>query len=81
MRLMECISLQTVFHAWYINLYDFRGNNLWKVDAEDLRYALLIMPNLESLDISDNPIEDDGIRSVDLCSPLISSIIAMKSHN
>lgn len=46
-------------------MYDFRGNNLDKDDADDLRYALVHMPNLEVLDMSDNPIEDDGIRSVE----------------
>ncbi|KAJ4728379.1 Leucine-rich repeat, ribonuclease inhibitor subtype [Melia azedarach] len=43
---------------------NLRGNNLRKADTKDLRFALLHMPKLESLDISDNPIEDDGIRSL-----------------
>ncbi|XP_044502365.1 NACHT, LRR and PYD domains-containing protein 5 isoform X3 [Mangifera indica] len=55
------LQAKTLQSLRFLNL---RGNNLRKVDAEDLRYALLIMPNLESLDISDNPIEDDGIRSL-----------------
>lgn len=46
------------FHA-------IRGSNLDRDDAYDLTYALVHMPNLEVLDISDNPIEDDGIRSVE----------------
>lgn len=50
---------------------DFRGNNLDKDDAVGLRYALVHMPNLEVLDISDNPIEDDGIRSVKIYSACI----------
>ena len=40
----------------------FRGNNLDTDDMVGLRYALAHLPNLEVLDISDNPIEDDGIR-------------------
>ena len=42
----------------------FRGNNLHKEDAESLMYASSLMPNLEILDISDNPIGDNGIRLV-----------------
>lgn len=42
----------------------FRGNELRKDDADNLRYALAHIPNLEFLDISDNPIQDDGIRSL-----------------
>ncbi|KAI8523159.1 hypothetical protein RHMOL_Rhmol13G0051900 [Rhododendron molle] len=38
-----------------------RGNNLRKDDAACLKNALVHMPNLENLDISDNPLEDDGI--------------------
>ena len=41
----------------------FRGNNLLESDAIGLRYALFHMPNLEVLDISDNFIGSDGIRS------------------
>ncbi|XP_021651436.2 uncharacterized protein LOC110643388 [Hevea brasiliensis] len=41
---------------------NLRGNNLHKYDVESLRYALFYMPNLEILDLSDNPIEDEGIR-------------------
>ncbi|MQL93352.1 hypothetical protein Taro_025991 [Colocasia esculenta] len=43
---------------------NLRGNNLGKDDAEDLKYALLRMPSLRRLDISDNPLTDDGIRSL-----------------
>ncbi|PPD92481.1 hypothetical protein GOBAR_DD10579 [Gossypium barbadense] len=54
------------------------GNNLQKDDAGNLRYVLVQMPSLEILDLSDNPIEDDGIRSLipyfaeasKSCSPL-----------
>ncbi|OMP06386.1 Leucine-rich repeat, ribonuclease inhibitor subtype [Corchorus olitorius] len=41
---------------------NLRGNNLQKDDASNLKYALVQMPSLETLDLSDNPIEDDGIR-------------------
>lgn len=43
----------------------FRGNNLNKDDVDGLRYAFIHMPKLEVLDMSDNPIEDDGIRLVE----------------
>lgn len=36
----------------------FRSCNLERDDAESLRHALNCMPNLDSLDLSDNPIED-----------------------
>ncbi|KAK1353008.1 NACHT, LRR and PYD domains-containing protein 14 [Heracleum sosnowskyi] len=41
-----------------------RGNNLRKDDADCLNYALFHMPNLETLDLGDNPIEDDGIMTL-----------------
>ncbi|KAL1313557.1 hypothetical protein HN51_040124 [Arachis hypogaea] len=47
-----------------LRVLNLRGNNLQKDDVENLRYALGHMPNLEELDISDNSIEDDGIRSL-----------------
>lgn len=47
-----------------LRLLNLRGNNLCKADARDLRSALVHIPNLEILDISDNTIEDDGIRSL-----------------
>ncbi|XP_050363520.1 uncharacterized protein LOC126782339 [Argentina anserina] len=47
-----------------LRVLNLRGNNLNKDDADDLRYALVHMPKLEVLDMSDNPIEDDGIRNL-----------------
>ncbi|KAK7336948.1 hypothetical protein VNO77_17502 [Canavalia gladiata] len=47
-----------------LHVLNLRGNNLRKDDAENLRYALVHMPNLEELDISDNLIEDEGIRNL-----------------
>ncbi|CAE5991497.1 unnamed protein product [Arabidopsis arenosa] len=43
---------------------NLRGNELDRYDAENLAHALLHMPGLESLDLSGNPIEDSGIRSL-----------------
>ncbi|XP_030499259.2 uncharacterized protein LOC115714650 isoform X2 [Cannabis sativa] len=43
---------------------NIRGNDLDEDDALGLRYAMVHMPHLESLDISDNPIEDGGIRNL-----------------
>ncbi|XP_077227277.1 RNI-like superfamily protein isoform X2 [Tasmannia lanceolata] len=62
-----------------LHVLNLRGNNLCEDDAEDLTCALIHMPNLQSLDISDNPIGDDGIRSLipyfieasDRASPLV----------
>uniref|UniRef100_A0A2P2LWK7 NACHT LRR and PYD domains-containing protein 13 isoform X4 n=1 Tax=Rhizophora mucronata TaxID=61149 RepID=A0A2P2LWK7_RHIMU len=61
-----------------LRVLNVRGNNLHKEDAENLMYASGLMPNLEILDISDNPIEDDGMRCLiphfieapERCSPL-----------
>ncbi|KAM3731268.1 hypothetical protein ACB098_12G150000 [Castanea mollissima] len=47
-----------------LRVLNLRGSNLRKDDAESLRYALVHMPNLEDLDISDNSIEDEGIRNL-----------------
>ncbi|KAJ8749517.1 hypothetical protein K2173_025712 [Erythroxylum novogranatense] len=44
-----------------LRMLNVRGNNLRKDDAENLRYALVWMSNLEILDLSDNPIGDEGI--------------------
>lgn len=70
MTLLEQFTWRFTYfsNCWF--MYDeaatvvIRGNNLRKGDADGLKYALVHMPNLESLDISDNFIEDDGIRSV-----------------
>ncbi|CAK7349471.1 unnamed protein product [Dovyalis caffra] len=48
-----------------LRVLNIRGNDLQKDDVESLSYALVSMPNLEVLDISENPIEDDGIRLVE----------------
>ncbi|KAL5059820.1 hypothetical protein RYX36_031424 [Vicia faba] len=45
-----------------LRVLNLRGNSLRREDAESLGYALAYMPNLEDLDISDNPIQDEGIR-------------------
>ncbi|CAN6460520.1 unnamed protein product [Victoria cruziana] len=43
---------------------NLRGNGLGKEDAEDLKSTFIYMPRLKHLDISDNPLEDDGIRAL-----------------
>ncbi|KAF0888799.1 hypothetical protein E2562_017796 [Oryza meyeriana var. granulata] len=45
-----------------LTLLSLRANNLNKSDIEDLCKILVKMPNLRDLDISDNPIMDEGIR-------------------
>ncbi|CAO2824440.1 unnamed protein product [Amaranthus hypochondriacus] len=45
-----------------LRVLNLRGNNLRKNDMEDLRCALIHMPVLETLDLADNYIEDDGIK-------------------
>lgn len=51
-----------------------RGCNLCQDDAEDLNYVLIHMPNLTSLDLSDNPLEDEGIRYVHYWSGFILNL-------
>lgn len=41
---------------------NLRNCNLQRDDVDCLRYALVHIPNLEQLDLSDNPIETSGIR-------------------
>ncbi|XP_039032568.1 NACHT, LRR and PYD domains-containing protein 5-like isoform X2 [Hibiscus syriacus] len=61
-----------------LRILNLGGSNLQKDDAGNLRYALVQMPSLEILDLSDNPMEDDGVRSLipyfaeasKSCSPL-----------
>ncbi|KAK4778603.1 hypothetical protein SAY86_006131 [Trapa natans] len=48
----------------YLQMLNLRDNNLQKQDMDDLRNALPYMPHLQILDLSHNPIEDDGIRSL-----------------
>ncbi|XP_059660223.1 uncharacterized protein LOC132306717 isoform X2 [Cornus florida] len=60
-------SLETSKSLQSLRVLNLRGNNLCKDDVDSLKYALVHMPNLEILDISDNPIEDDGIRSLIPC--------------
>ncbi|CAN0897769.1 hypothetical protein LINGRAHAP2_LOCUS19311 [Linum grandiflorum] len=45
-----------------LRVLNIRGNNLEEEDMVCLRHALVHMQNLEVLDISDNPILDDGVR-------------------
>lgn len=45
-----------------LRVLNLRGNNLRKNDLEDLSSALIHMPILETLDLADNPFEDDGIK-------------------
>lgn len=45
-----------------LTVLKLRGNNLQKGDMEDLCNIIAKMSNLRSLDISDNPITDEGIR-------------------
>lgn len=69
--LYHCLSIIDVSWAFYFcvvfgllcNLYlNGRGNDLNMNDANDLKSALAHMPKLSSLDIGDNPLEDEGIR-------------------
>ncbi|XP_071913220.1 uncharacterized protein [Coffea arabica] len=47
-----------------LRVLNLRNNNLQRDDVDFLKYALVCMPKLESLDLSDNPIEDDGINKI-----------------
>jgi hypothetical protein len=46
----------------FLDSYHSRENNLQKDDVVDLHKMLIRMPNLRDLDISGNPIMDEGIR-------------------
>ncbi|OQU78972.1 uncharacterized protein LOC8084228 isoform X2 [Sorghum bicolor] len=47
-----------------LSILNLRENNLQKDDVVDLHKILIKMPNLRDLDISGNPIMDEGIRSM-----------------
>ncbi|VFQ95879.1 unnamed protein product [Cuscuta campestris] len=47
-----------------LRVLNLRNNGLRKDDVDCLRYVHIYMPNLDSLDLSDNPIEDEGVRSL-----------------
>ncbi|CAM8891300.1 unnamed protein product [Rhodiola kirilowii] len=44
-----------------------RGNNMQKMDIDDLKFSLNFLPNLDMLDLKDNPIGDEGIGSLISC--------------
>ncbi|KAG9447724.1 hypothetical protein H6P81_013852 [Aristolochia fimbriata] len=60
----QLLSLERTKCLKSLHVLNLRGDNLNKDDIEDLKFALVhdYMPNLQSLDLSDNPFEDDGIR-------------------
>ncbi|KAL8236379.1 hypothetical protein R6Q59_017460 [Mikania micrantha] len=45
-----------------LRLLNLRCNNLHKDDVDCLKYAMVYMPNLEVLNLSENPLQDEGIR-------------------
>lgn len=45
-----------------LRVLNLRSNNLHKDDVDCLKRAMVYMPKLEILDLSENPIQDDGIR-------------------
>jgi len=47
-----------------LSILNLRNNNLQKDDVADLHKILIKLPNLRDLDISCNPIMDEGIRSL-----------------
>ncbi|KAL9662114.1 hypothetical protein QQ045_026942 [Rhodiola kirilowii] len=44
-----------------------RGNNVQKMEIDDLKFSLNFLPNLDMLDLKDNPIGDEGIGSLISC--------------
>lgn len=55
-QLLPDVGLQS------LQVVSLRGNNLSKDDAGNLKNVLLKMPKLSELDLSDNPLHDDGIK-------------------
>ncbi|GJW81396.1 NACHT, LRR and PYD domains-containing protein 13 isoform X2, partial [Tanacetum coccineum] len=47
-----------------LRVLKLRGNHLRNHDADCLRYAMFSMPNIEVLELSDNPLKDYGISTV-----------------
>ncbi|KAI3801117.1 hypothetical protein L1987_29220 [Smallanthus sonchifolius] len=45
-----------------LRLLNLRCNNLKRDDADCLKYAMVYMPNLEVLNLSENPLQDEGVR-------------------
>nr|GLL33240.1 uncharacterized protein LOC109182724 [Ipomoea trifida] len=64
-----------------IRVLNLRNNYLQKDDVDCLRYAQIYMPNLESLDLSDNPIEDDGVRSLITYLEYSCKIVELRLEN
>lgn len=62
--------------TWFSN---FRNCNLQSDDVDCLRHTLVHIPNLEQLDLSDNPIETSGIRFVEFNHPCIMANL-LRSH-
>ncbi|XP_078429297.1 RNI-like superfamily protein isoform X3 [Wolffia australiana] len=58
------LSSDSVGGLTSLSVLNLRGNNLGEDDAEDLKFALLRMPRLKQLDISDNPLTDAGLSCV-----------------
>ncbi|TVU51446.1 hypothetical protein EJB05_02877 [Eragrostis curvula] len=58
------LALESDISMQSLSVLNLRGNNLQKGDIEDLRKILVKIPKLRELDISGNPIMDDGIRSL-----------------
>ncbi|KAL9257812.1 NLRC3-like protein, partial [Drosera capensis] len=50
-----------------LRVLNLMGNSLCKNDIQALKSALVVMPSLEILDLSDNPIGDEGVRSLIPC--------------
>ncbi|XP_062204106.1 uncharacterized protein LOC133906266 isoform X2 [Phragmites australis] len=69
---ISSLALESNISLNSLSVLNLRGNNLQKGDVEDLHKILIKMPNLRDLDISGNPIMDEGIR---LLVPFISRAI------
>ncbi|KAK3139589.1 hypothetical protein QOZ80_5AG0385660 [Eleusine coracana subsp. coracana] len=66
------LALESDMSMNSLTVLTLRGNNMHKGDVKDLCKILVKMPNLRDLDISGNPIMDDGIR---LLIPFISRAV------
>eukprot|EP00249_Psilotum_nudum_P011049 c22938_g1_i2 orf=462-2096(-) len=61
---IQCSNLNQGCVSFPLKVLDLRSNSLDSIAIQGLSVCLKFMPLLEQLNLSDNPIEDDGIRAL-----------------